>query len=392
MSTPVRVVTCAAGAPWEAPLVRGLQRRELGVELVRRCVDHGELLGVAVRDQARVAVVAASLPWLDRDLVGTLHDHGVTVVAVGADDRPLDRVGVAHRLPEGATADDVAGLVHRIGSGERSPDVVAPSGDRTTPAPGRMIAVWGAPGAPGRTTVAVHLAAEAARSGAEVALVDGDAWSGSVAQLLGLDESPSVAQAARLAGEGWRQPIESCLQEGPAGCSVLAGLARAELWPEVRERAWTEVLDAARHTRDVVIVDLAAPIEEDEELAFDRVPHRRNLMTLTALATADDVLVVTSADPVGIRRGIVAHRTLADARPGVAARTRVLLNRMPRSARRAQECSAQVSEWTGHPPAALLPSEPQLERTVWEGRVLQELVPRSPWLRELRSLVPVIAR
>ena len=391
MSAPVRVVTCAGGAPWEAPLVRGLQRRELGVELVRRCVDHGELLGVAVRDQARVAVIAASLPWLDRDLVGTLHDHGVTVVAVGADDRPLDRVGVAHRLPEGATADDLAGLVHRIGGGERSPDVVEPSDDGSTPAPGRMIAVWGAPGAPGRTTVAVHLAAEAARSGLEVALVDGDAWSASVAQLLGLAEAPSVAQAARLAGEGWRQPIESCLQEGPAGCAVLAGLARAELWPEVRERAWTAVLDAARDARDIVVVDLAAPIEEDEELAFDRVPHRRNLMTLTALAAADEILVVTSADPVGIRRGIVAHRALTEARPGLAPRTRVLLNRMPRSARRAQECSAQVSEWTGRPPVALLPIEPQLERTVWEGRVLQDVAPRSPWLRELRSL-PVMAR
>ncbi len=173
---------------------------------------------------------------------------------------------------------------------------------------------------------------------------------------------------------------------------MLAGLARSELWPEVRERAWTAVLDAARDARALVIVDLAAPIEEDEELAFDRAPYRRNLMTLTALDTADDVLLVAAGDPVGIRRGIVAHRTLADARPDVVAKVRVVLNRMPREARRAQDCSAQISEWTGHAPVAFLPSEPQLERTVWEGRTLHAIAPKSPWLRELRALVPAVTR
>ena len=70
------MVTCAGGAPWEATLVRALQRPEFGVEVVRRCVDLGELLGVALRDQPRAVVLAADLPWLDRELVGTLHDAG----------------------------------------------------------------------------------------------------------------------------------------------------------------------------------------------------------------------------------------------------------------------------------------------------------------------------
>ncbi len=98
-------------------------------------------------------------------------------------------------------------------------------------------------GAPGRTTVASELAVGLARAGNAVVLIDGDAWAASVAQRLGLDEAPSVTQAARLAGDGWPEPIDSCLQRGPAGCSVLVGLARSELWPEVRERAWTAVLD-----------------------------------------------------------------------------------------------------------------------------------------------------
>ena len=100
-------------------------------------MDHGELLGVALRDQPRVAVIAAELPWLDRDLVGTLHDHGVTVVAVGTSGvGPLDRIGVAHRLASDASADDLAALLHRIGGDDRplAPDGPGPIG-RSEPNP-----------------------------------------------------------------------------------------------------------------------------------------------------------------------------------------------------------------------------------------------------------------
>ena len=387
MTAAVRVVTCAGGAPWEAPLVRGWQQRELGVDLVRRCVDHGELLGVAVRDRPSVAVVAAELPWLDRDLVGTLGDHGVTVVAVEAvtGHRPLERIGVAHRAPAEVSAADLASLLHRLGGMAVRDDV--PGG----PAParggdGRVVVVWSGHGAPGRTTVAVHLAVEAATQGVDVLLIDGDSWSGSIAQLLHLDEAPSVARAARAAGDGWREPLDVCLQTGPGGCGVLVGLARAELWPEVRERAWSGVLDAAREQASLVIVDVAAATEEDEELAFDRVPYRRNLMTLGALAEADEIVQVVAGDPVGIRRGIVAHRSLRDARPECVARVSVVLNRSPRESRRLQDCSVQLSEWTGRPPVAFLPPEPAFDRVAWAGRPLHSVAPRSAGLRALRTL------
>ena len=389
MTNRVRVVTCAGGAEWEAPLIRGLQQRELGVELVRRCVDHGELLGVAVRDRPGVAVLAADLPWLDCDLVGTLDDHGVTVVAVGAArNGTIARIGVEHRVGPDVSADELAGLLHRIDGA--APTIEAPSeptGTVDAGSPGRLVAVWGSGGAPGRTTVATGLALDAARRGRASMLIDGDVWSGCIAQLLAVDEAPSVAQAARLAGDGWARPLATCLQPGPDGCLVLAGLARAELWPEVRVRAWSEVLDAARQVVELVIVDLAAPIEEDEELAVDRSPYRRNQLTLTTLERADDVVLVATADPIGIRRAVVAYRAVLESRPAVARRTRVVLNRVGRSARNVQDCSHQLSEWTGHPPLAFLPLEPAFDRVVWEGKPLHVVAPRSPWLRELHRLV-----
>ena len=396
MSAGLRVVSCAGGAPWEAPLVQGLARRELGIEVVRRCVDHGELLGVSQRDQPRFALVAAELPWLDRDLVGTLAESGVTVVAVGGSStRPLGGIGVAHTLDPSSSADEVAALLHRLDGGPSialEAPALAASGAGPERSTGRLIAVWGAPGAPGRTTVAVHLAVEAARLGVNTLLIDGDAWSATVAQRLGLDESPAVPQAARAAADGWPTPFPDCLQAGPAGCAVLAGLPRAELWPEVRPRAWTAVLDAAIALAALVVVDLAAPIEEDEELAFDRVPYRRNLMTMTVLDAADETIIVGGADPIGLRRVILAHRTLVDARPAVAKRASVALNRTPASARRVQDASKAISDWTGSVPVALLPNEPAFERAVWDGRPLGAVAPRSPWMREMRSLAGVVVR
>jgi len=392
----VRVAVCAAGAQWEAGLVRGFQRPELGVEVTRRCVDRAELLGVAWRDRPDAVLLRAELPWLDRDLVGTLHDAGVTVVAVEREpgSRPLDRIGVALRVAAAATPEEVAAVLWRLdqpgaveGVDRHGVDGYRSDRDASVAPAGTLVAVWGGPGAPGRTSVAVHLAVEAARRGRRCILVEGDTWAPCVAQLLGLPDAPGVAQAARLAVDGWPDPLDSVLHAGPAGLRVLPGLPRAELWPELRERGWRAVLDEARDGADLVVVDVASPVEEDEELSFDRVPFRRNLATRLALAEAATVLMVVAGDPVGIRRAILAHQQLGRDLPGVAARLVAVVNRAPRAGRRLQDCSTEIERFTGVAPAAFLPVEPAFDRVVWEGRALHDLAGRSAWLREVRALL-----
>ena len=387
----ISILTCGGGAPWEAALVRGLQRPELGVDVVRRCVDQGELVGIALRDQPRAVVLAAELPWLEREVVATLQDAGVAVVAVESTVglRPLERMGVTFRMTAAATADEIAALLYRLAARDADlPAFASPIDPDRHPiegAAGELVAVWGGPGAPGRTTVAVHLAIERARTGSRVLLVDGDAWAPSLAQLLGLDESPAITNAARLASDGWPRDIETCVQAGPRGISVVAGLARNDLWPEVRERAWIAVLDACRAVADVVVVDLAAPVDEDEELTFDRAPFRRNAMTRVALREADELILVVGGDPIGLRRGIFAHRELSREIPAATQNRVVVVNRSPSSPRRLQDCSMELERWTGTAPVALLPVEPAFERVVWEGRPLHDVAGRSPWLRELRA-------
>ncbi len=384
MTDAVPILVCASGAAWELPLVRALQRPELGVAVVRRCVDHGELLGTALRDRPRAVVVDGALGWVDRDFVASMRRAGVEVIAIGGTGRDLQALAV-HQLPGDVPGEAVAAVVHGLEpEAARPPTPVDDHGAST----GRVLAVWGGPGSPGRTAVAVHLAVESALGGRTTLLLDADVWAGSVAQTLGLAESPSLTQAARAAAEGGSEPLAAYVQDAPRGLRVLAGLPRAELWPEVREEAWRAVIARARAEYEVVVVDLAAPLEEDEELVFDRVPYRRNLVTTVALELADRVVQVVAADPVGLRRGIVAHRTLSGRSWYRPACTAVALNRAPSSSRRLQECSRAVAEWMGAPPAALLGCEPALDRVVWEGRPLHDVAPRSPWLRDLRASVP----
>jgi Mrp family chromosome partitioning ATPase len=386
MSEVVSVVVGASGAPWELALLHELARCEPGVRVVRRCSEVGELMGVTGRDRPDAVLIDGTSPWLDREVVTALRRSGARVVALGGD--PARWAALVRVLPVDATFDTVVrALVEPTGDPvERDEVPRVPDG----PSWGRTVAVWSGAGAPGRTTVAIHLAVEAAERGARVLLVDGDTWGASVAQLLDLAEAPSVVQATRAAAEGWPEPLDGFLQTGPHGVSVLTGLPHPDLWTEVTETAWRSVLTEAASAFELVVVDLAVAGEEDEELVLDRLPVRRNLMTTVTLDHADDVVLVAAADPVGLRRAIVAHRRLTESRDPRGDTVRVVLNRVPGPGRRLQECSRAIGEWTGSPPAALLPDEPLLRRSVWEGRPLRALAPRSRWLRELAPVVGTV--
>lgn len=389
MNDDVTVVVGSAGAPWEHALLRELGRQEFGVRIHRRCSEVGELVGVTRRDRPDAVLIDGSLPWLDREVLLTVRRAGARIVAVGGD--PGIHPELVQVVPADADAAVVVAALLHPTTAERSTaagvEAAGERPDRPDRSWGRTVAIWSGSGAPGRTTVAIHLAVDAARAGQRVLLVDADTWGASVAQLLELDEAPSVAQAAHAAAADWPVPLAGLLQPGPDGVSVLAGLPHPDLWAEITESAWESVLTAAAAAFDLVVVDVAAAGEEDEELVVDRIPVRRNVMTTVTLDRADVVVLVAAADPVGLRRSVVAHRRLQDRRDPRGDTVRVVLNRAPRPGRRLQDCSHLLGEWTGAPPIALLPDEPLLARTVWEGRTLHTVAPRSRWLRELRPLV-----
>jgi len=304
----IQILTAIGDPTAEAELAATLATSAPDLEVVRRCVDLADLLATAAAGRARAVVLAADLRRLDREAISRLGFAGVAVVGLAAspDDSAAQRLrqlGVERVV----TADGVAVAV-RLAVDAFTAGVTASQAPQAQEPPqglGRVIAVWGPAGAPGRTTVAVNLAAELARLGRPVLLVDADTYGGAVAQLLGvLDEAPGLAAACRFANAGRldRAQLVTVAQELSPGLCVLTGIGRAERWPEIRASSFTEVLRVARDVASYVVVDAGFCLEQDEDLTYDTTAPHRNGATLAALAAADVVVAVAGADPVGLGR------------------------------------------------------------------------------------------
>ncbi|THJ42459.1 chromosome partitioning protein, partial [Candidatus Frankia alpina] len=80
MSLPI--LTAVTDSEVEAGLVSAFDRRDLGVTVVRRCVDLPDLLAAATTGAARAALLSADLRRLDRDALTRLAMAGIAVVGL----------------------------------------------------------------------------------------------------------------------------------------------------------------------------------------------------------------------------------------------------------------------------------------------------------------------
>lgn len=427
-------VLTAVGAVWEGQvvtLVEGCRR----LRLVRRCADLADLLAVAAAGLGQVALVTADLRGLGLTSVDELHSLGLTVLALEptgkeAADRRLLSIGVDAVLPLDCRP---AELEERLATRSGDPDERAtvparpvgpigtdgldapsaggspampsesdgprgsdgPPGAQEPPGPlerpaGRVIAVWGPTGAPGRTTVAVNLAAEIAAAGRPVLLVDLDTYGAAVAQVLSLlDEAPGVVAACRAAEQGDLDvpTLQRLSPLAAPGLRVLTGIPRADRWGELRPAAVDRLIEVARLLVPVVVVDVGFCLEDDEELSYDTMAPRRNAVTRTALAAADEVLAVGAGDPVGLQRlvrGLGELAALGVSGPTVVV-TKVRASATGPSPR--TTVADTVRRFAGVETVTLLPDgRDVLDPALLAGRTLVEAAPASPLRRELAAL------
>ena len=403
----VPVLTAVSDAVWEAELVAALERGDLGVSIVRRCVDLADLLATASTGSARAVLLSADLRRLDRDALTRLALAGVAVVGlVPPDDedaeRRLRQLGVAHVLPSDSTPAQLAAAVVEAVTAGATPSagelasfgdprlafpVQPPDGPAQDapagPGSGRLIAVWGPTGAPGRTTVAIGVASELAALGRSTLLIDADVYGGVVAQLIGLlDEAPGLAAACRLANAGALDlpALADLARTVSPSFRVLSGISRADRWPELRPAALEVVLELARSLAPVTVVDCGFGLEQDEELAYDTAAPRRNGATLAVLTTAETVVVVGSADPVGLQRLVRGLADLREAVPGIA--PVVVVNRLWASAVPGDseaEVRTALHRYAGVSDLTVVPMDVDgVDRAVAAGRTLAEAAAASP--------------
>ncbi|MEO7123670.1 MAG: regulator, partial [Lacisediminihabitans sp.] len=286
-----------------------------GYTIVGRCSSADELSSVLSVAQAELALVSAAPRYLNERLLAESDAAGVRLVAVigsDAERRHAASVGLYETVDIDAPWREIESVLIN------GPVAATALEAEHSVQHGGVIAVWGPAGSPGRTTLAINIAAEIAAQGYSVALADVDTHSGSIAPALALlDEAPGFAAACRLAGAEslTQQELERIGQRylsAHGSFWVLTGLGRANRWPELSSDRVVKAVRQCRQWVDYTVLDTGFSLESDEEISSDLFAPRRNAATIAALREADHVVAVGSADPVGLSRFLRAHVDLLE--------------------------------------------------------------------------------
>ncbi|QNO37000.1 regulator [Protaetiibacter sp. SSC-01] len=388
-------VRVALSLPLDAEQRLAASAAHHGHEVVLRCSGGDELAARLPQLPVELAIVAATPQHLTPRLVETADVAGVRMLVVVDDAdgaRHAARLGILE--PVEGPADWALLEGGRPAPVDDEPAAPLPEMPRTVRRPATVVAVWGPHGAPGRTSLAIALAAELATAGWRTVLADADTHAASVAPALGLlDEAPGFAAACRLAGIGGLDETQlERLAVVPRGARhpfrVLTGIGRPARWPELGAARVEAALAALRGLCEVVVVDLAASLERDDELARDVDGPRRNAAGLEVLRAADRVVAVGAADPVGIPRLLRGHAELLElVEPE---RVTVVVNKLRASAvgvNPGGQVRQTLARFGGIDDPVLVPWDPAaFDAAVLGGRPLADAAPRSAARVAVRSL------
>lgn len=152
---------------------------------------------------------------------------------------------------------------------------------------GKMITVASAKGGAGSSTVALHLALEAAQtSGRRVVLVDLDLQKPDQSILIDAPRQRDITDLLSIVDELSPRFIADVLFDHPSGLSVLFGPSEGERGEMITESAAKKILGVLRSRFDIVVVDVGSVMGE---------------ANATAVEMADDVCIVSQADVLSLR-------------------------------------------------------------------------------------------
>ncbi|MGO1183663.1 MAG: AAA family ATPase [Micrococcaceae bacterium] len=406
------------------------------VLVTHRCDDLPELISVARSGLVDLVLIAGDTEDVGRNALESIRAQGARPPAlavlsdVSTERDRLESLGIAVNTPEIESGSLVSWLAE-VAREHRDREQAGEPGTRQTPPsdepaepwtvdddalpgagqdpqdkpeeqprqlPGKITAVWGPIGSPGRTTISVNLAAELGLAGEDVLLIDADTYGASVAAMLGLlDDSAGIAQACRAAERadisGTRlKALAAPIRVAGTRIDVLTGLTRPDRWPELRSTSLAQVLRRTTEQWSHVVIDCGFGLEEDEELSFDVPAPQRNGATLTALAAADRVLALGTGDPVGLPRLIKGLDELERAM-GAQSQGHItpVINKMSASTSgvspRAQIRSVWNRYGSHHEIHAFLPHDSKaVSNALFGGQVLAESAPKSSFRTAISAL------
>jgi MinD-like ATPase involved in chromosome partitioning or flagellar assembly len=314
-SGPLRVVVGLGDPERERRLLPALGDFE-DIRVVERCLSADQLLDAIAGGRADLALLAFDLHRLGSGALSDLDSSRVPRVLLvrdPADPRwemqrgvvlPLDADAALvrramdaalrgeHFLLHGTAADTAppptdAGPAHQPDIAEATAQLEALS----------IVGLCSGPGSPGRTTVAINLAA-ALGAVVKTVLVDADMTGPSVAAQLDADPTRNlymVAHAEPDAAWEWDRAIQSEVQPLDRTRSpyadLLCGLPKPDMRGRITRRFLERLVQSLQRRYRYVILDTGA-----ELLGAEGAVHR------AAIALAQQVLLVCSSDLVGLWR------------------------------------------------------------------------------------------
>jgi len=380
----IRVLLAVGNAEKERQLLESLAGD--GLVVASRCLDGPSLADRAADPDLDVALASSDLHRLSATILTTVRDARLPLVLI-ADGQDVSRYGeLAHLVPASASPSDVAAALRA--AVRRGPVYGAPAasaqiegagmqeslpGDDGDGRRGGLVAVVSGKGAPGKTTVAIGLAAALVERRRQVVLIDADLWGGNVGAYLDLDPRRglfALAYGKDASPVEWAGHVEEELQEGP-GFMVLGGIERAEQRSSISSDVMTAAIAALRSAFDDVVIDAGCAIAGTVSPATDAL-----------LRQAERILVVSEADLVAVWNARAALRYLREGLGVESEAIGIVLNR--REGREHYD-TEEVERALGAPVLAALPEDRKAAR-----RAVNDQVPLTTVgghaARELRRL------
>jgi MinD-like ATPase involved in chromosome partitioning or flagellar assembly len=168
----------------------------------------------------------------------------------------------------------------------------------------------------------------------------------------------------------------------------VTGLPRPDRWGEVRPGT-VEALVGIAGDRGHVVVDTGFSLEEDTATDYGSRPGR-NQLTVEALTVADELVVLGTADPVGLSRlarGLVELRETVGPVP-----VQLVVNRMrPTLGWAERDVASMVAGFARPVGLHFLPDDRDtVDRALVTGRTLTESAPDSGLVRALTELADAL--
>jgi pilus assembly protein CpaE len=279
-----RRLLIAVGDHELASAVAALASEGEDLEVVERVSDAEELARTLRRVDVDVVVLhdalgAVSVTELAREIAQSFPEVGMVQLSAEATPdvmRSAMQVGIRDVVALPLSLEQLEASVRAAAQWSRAlRDRVAGEESAVGALAGNLIAVAGAKGGVGTTTVAMHLALAAARSapGRPVCLVDFDLQKGDLRAYMDAPYRRSVVDLVEVADEISVRHLQETLYTHRDGVRLLLAPDEGEQAEEVSSMVARNVLGAVRARHALTVVDLGATVSEASAVGAEMASH-----------------------------------------------------------------------------------------------------------------------